>query len=688
PIVPFRNVQVLYGSGGSDFLGVNAIGGVVHFETLDPTPEAQFSYDQGYGTFGRLASSATATGMAGHLGYALAYGASGLDGPLSHTLLYQPNAAFDQSATLPAVRNLAVYPDDSSAISRSSLVKLRYGDDAHNSVTFTSVISSYWVDKTGNGDGDYLDYTPALAFGEQLLAHKTSSDPCAAGTFTATNANGVPNGAGPGGIADGGVACQTPAQYAFFNEGWQGSGTSWQTFALNDEDLAFRHAGAHSRASVDAFTTRYDNNIDRRFNLPFVALPGDKGSSKSSQVTSNGVLAQKDFLGERNDVGAGFSYLNNAYLQRAVNANGKVTSGSPVDTETAFFVRDAYHPEHSNLSGFLTVWAKRASETQTSYIDPRIALVYHTTPRDIVRASFGATTTQPSSDMIGEPFIQAPPGGAGGGASITCGGLNSIGSAPSSLLKPERGVDQELAYAHRWTRDTQVQVSLYNVNVFDKLYSTIVPLSQTGTTFIDPAYLASVNAQIAGKCGAAVAPSLLGVSGNFNVGTLRARGLDIAGRYRIDPRLFFDYDWSLTSTILLGANPLLLQKTLTLIPGDQVPRLPLHTFSGSFDATMRDGLNVRYTLHAVSVNNTKALPAYDYSDLRLLYPLRRGTFSVTVSNVFNQWADIRGLRYEGVPLPLNGYATGASYAPYTGASAAEQFGLPYRTIYFNYELRG
>jgi hypothetical protein len=71
-----------------------------------------------------------------------------------------------------------------------------------------------------------------------------------------------------------------------------------------------------------------------------------------------------------------------------------------------------------------------------------------------------------------------------------------------------------------------------------------------------------------------------------------------------------------------------------------------------------------------------------------LYPLRRGTFSVTVSNVFNQWADIRGLRYEGVPLPLNGYATGASYAPYTGASAAEQFGLPYRTIYFNYELRG
>lgn len=41
------------------------------------------------------------------------------------------------------------------------------------------------------------------------------------------------------------------------------------------------------------------------------------------------------------------------------------------------------------------------------------------------------------------------------------------------------------------------------------------------------------------------------------------------------------------------------------------------------------------------------------------------------------------LRYEGVPLPLNSYAQPSAYAPYVGANATEQFGLPFRTIYFS-----
>ena len=47
PLFPFRDVQVLYGSGGSDLLGINAIGGVVNFQTLDPTPTQQVSVMRG-----------------------------------------------------------------------------------------------------------------------------------------------------------------------------------------------------------------------------------------------------------------------------------------------------------------------------------------------------------------------------------------------------------------------------------------------------------------------------------------------------------------------------------------------------------------------------------------------------------------------------------------------------------------
>ena len=144
---------------------------------------------------------------------------------------------------------------------------------------------------------------------------------------------------------------------------------------------------------------------------------------------------------------------------------------------------------------------------------------------------------------------------------------------------------------------------------------------------------------------------------------------------------------ALASTVLLDANTSLLQANETLILGSQLPLVPLHTFTGAVDGTLANGLNIRYMLHAVSSNNTKSLPAYDYSDLRIAYPIHNSTISVTVSNLFNQWADIRGLRYEGVPLPLNGYANTASYTQYTGANATEQFGLPYRSIYFSYEFR-
>jgi hypothetical protein len=58
------------------------------------------------------------------------------------------------------------------------------------------------------------------------------------------------------------------------------------------------------------------------------------------------------------------------------------------------------------------------------------------------------------------------------------------------VLKPERGVDEDLAYGHRFADDSQVQLTLCNVNVYDNLYSTTVPLSTAGTGFIDPAYLA------------------------------------------------------------------------------------------------------------------------------------------------------------------------------------------------------
>ena len=595
---------------------------------------------------------------------------------------------------------MGVYKDDSLAVSRSGLAKLRYALNDTSNLTFTSVVSSYWNDKTGNGDGDYTPYALALAQGEGNLAGyspatfaKLGLAACPAGTFVATNANGQPNGFGPPpkgsapgtlGPLDGGITCQTPQQYAAFNTGYAGAGTAWQAFNFGDYHLGFSSTPRNQIVRADVFTNRYLDTISRQYALPFISEPGDSSQAfyARDNVAETGATVSDTFRGRDNDFGLGYSYLNTAYdLSFATPSGG--SAGTPIVNESGFVLHDIYHPQSGPLTAYLDGSLKRSTATNTWNADPRASLVYSASNHDVARFSVGATTTQPSGDELDQPFVPSPPGGAGGGAGINCVS-NSIGTAPSSVLKPERGVDTELAYGHRFRDDSQVQLTLYNVNIYDKLFSTTIPLSQSGTGFIDPVYLAQATAAIAKSCPNAAAT--LAVTGTFNVGQERSRGAMLGGRQRLARNTFIDYDWTLDSTALVSAPVQLLQANVTLIPGAQLAHLPLHTFVGGLDQVVGHALDLRYTIHTFSAGNTKSLPAYNYSDLRASVPLGRGLVSVTVSNLFNQWANIQGLRGEGVPLALNAYATAANYAPLVGNAATEQFGLPYRTIFFNYAL--
>jgi outer membrane receptor protein involved in Fe transport len=694
PVYSFGDTTVLYGSA-SNLVGVDAIGGVINFQTLDPTPQYQTSITQGFGTFQQLSTSLRSTGTVGKLGYAVAYGTGYLDGPFRNANFYQPGAAFDQSVLSGPIHDLGIYTDDSGTTIRADLLKLVYNFDPKNSLTYTNVTSSRWENKTGNGDGDFLPYPTALARGNQLLASynpKSPSSPytCPSGTFPATNALGLLNGFGPNGQPDGGTTCQTPTAYANYNTGWQGAGPSWQAFHLYDNTLTYQYQTGNSVFRTTLYNSLYNNPWDRTFQLPFYTYPGSNASWRDTGVNESGFISSDDLLSTNNDFELGTSYLNNAYfMTENSNDNGNLSNSSsnPYAWETAFFARDVYHPAGSPFAAFANIWDKHASATNTTYVDGRVSVVDRVAPHDIVRGSFGSTTTQPSQDMLNKSYVPNDDIiGAGGGADITCDGLNSIGTTPTSAIKPERGVDQEVAYTHSWTNDSLTQLTLYNTNVFDKLYSTIVSTQQTGTGFIPPALLQEFLNAVGAKCGNAVAPSLLGLTGNYNVGTMRAKGADLSGRYRATRRLYFDYDWALTSTVLLGATTPLLEDNLTLIPYSQLARVPLHTANLSADYTIGHGLDLRYTVYTVSAGNTKSLPAYNYSDFTAGYPLGPGILTATVLNLFNQYATIAGLIGEGVPLPLNQYAKPSAYAPYIGDAADEQFGLPFRTVYFSYQF--
>jgi hypothetical protein len=685
PIFGIKNIAVTYGSAGTELTGVNAIGGIVDQQTISPTPDQRFALTQGWGSFSKMDSAIQATGTINRLGYAVAYGVGSTDGPFKDDYFYQPGAAYDPSATDPAVRALGVYKDDSLAVARSGLVKLRYDLSSATHVTVTSLASSYWEDKTGNGDGDYLTPTVALATGNQLLASKSTKDPCPAGEFTATNGNGTPWGTGPNGAPDGGSPCQTPQSYAGFIAGLQGAGPAWQSFNFNDEAIHIESDGARQNLRLDAYTNRYLNTGDRTFALPFVSTPGDVASWHNYNVSTTGAQLSDTFAGRNNQFSVGYQYDNYAYN---ISKNGEL-EGAPVVQETGPFLREAYHPEASPLAAYASLYLRHATETDSSYVDPRLALVY-TAPggRDVIRGAVGATTTEPAANLLDQQFTFSKEFAAGGGGGLNCGSANSIGSAPSSVLKPERGVDEEAAYGHRFSGDSQVELQLYNVNVYDYIASTITPLSTLGTGFLTPAQLATAEATLASVCGSTANPlALLGVSGSVNVNQLRSRGFMLGGRQRVTRGLFFDYDWNLTSTVLVSAPVQYLQQNLTAVPGSQVPRLPLHTLDFSADGQPLPKLDVRYTLHAIGDNNTKRLGGYNYSDLRIAGTVGPGTFAVTVSNLWNQNAFIYGYLGQGEPLPLNQYATKASYAPYIGAAATEEFGLPYRALFLTYTLQ-
>jgi len=682
PLAPFRDLSVTYGSG-SNLLGTSAIGGVVDLRTLQPTPDARVNLDLGYGSFGRSAANVTATGTAGRLGYAFAYGSSGLDGPIRHAHTYQPAAAFDVTATDPAVHAIGVYDADASADSHAALAKLQYDLTPTDRIVATGVFDGYYENKSGNGDGDYLDGAPALAFAQRLVGKGST---CGAGLVQVSNAAGGPGGAGPGGTPDGGAQCVTAQQYAAATSGWQGNGPAFQTFDLADYQLAYEHTRADSLARVVVFADRYDDFVSRQFRLPFVASPGDSFSVSENDEREGGALATFDRSWRNNTAGIGYTFVNTSFAL-ARDTSKASSFSAPVAHQQTYTLRDVYRAGGSPLSLFGNLALTQASATQRYALDPRLTVLDSLTAHDVVRVSAGATTTQPAGNQLAHPFVPQTLGSAGGGGGVKCGALNAIGSVPSSALRPERGVDEEVAYAHGFGGDAFAQVALYDVRVYDKLYSALTPLATTGSSFIPPAFLAQQLAAIANACGSTDPATLAGLNGTFNIGQMRARGFTLSGRHRLDRQTAFDYAWTLDSTALVAVPVTYLQSNLNVVPGSQLPGLPLHTLDASLDRVVGNGIDVRYTFHWVSDNNTKRLPAYDYSALRVSAPLAHATVSLAVDNLFGQHAEIRGLLYEGEPYALNAYATPAAYAPYTGAAASERFGLPYRSVYLDASFR-
>ncbi|HEY5095185.1 MAG TPA: TonB-dependent receptor [Candidatus Eremiobacteraceae bacterium] len=711
PVFGLRAINVFYGSG-SNLYGVNAIGGVINMETLAPTRTPENTFSQSFGTFDKLSSAVQSTGTfgGGKLGYALAYGTQGLDGPFKHDNFYQASASFDQYATNPSTRALGVYQDDTSFVNKSGLMKLVYDVNPNTHLTAAYLGSNEWDDKTGNGDNDYLPYQVELAAGQGNLAAAIGSgaDPCTLAnpnTFTVgfNNGGGTP-GKDRSGNPDGGSQCQTPQSFAKANFGYQGAGPAWQAYHSNDYHLGLDTKLGRGTLTVDTFSNFYIHNYDRTFGRPDQCGTDDSGnpiypcttpdpSWHVDQDTNTGASIADDFSGTANDIGVGFFYENTSSLYREYRgAPVSATITAPVTHDTAFFLRDAYHKPDAKLTTYLNAWFKHSTITNTSYFDPRIAFVWSNT-NDVWRLAGGETSTQPTPQDLDQPTSPSSLGAFTGGG-VSCTSLNQIGNVPSAALRPERASDMELSYGRRFGGDSIAQLSLYNTNLFNQIYGVTVPLSEVPVLGFDPTPYANAISSLCPGVSPQEALALLGLGGNLNIGHTFARGIELTGKQHLIGGMSLDYSYDTQSAVLQSQEPALIDPahggSVSFIPGSQLPNVPLHKYSYAFDYAFGRGVEARLSTYHLSENNANNLPAYGYSDFDLSMPAGADRLiSMNINNVFQSHADYRNEVGLGYPLALNRFASASNgdYTPFFGSAATERFNLPFRTIEFAYQVK-
>lgn len=652
PLGSIESTLVTYGSGAVGLYGVDAIGGSVDMQTLNPTVRPQGQVQYGIGSYGKQQAGAQTTGTLDKLGYAFSYGVTGTNGPF-------PGSVISQTGTRstnwdPTTFAGITYYVTSNYNLRNSLAKLRYSFSPSTSLTLTTYTANSWDDKSGNGDDDFI--TP------ELVAFHTTSN-------CSYKVPGVVVSTVFGGGSPKCVPLQEYIQGASGPAG--GGGLAWQALLNQDYHARFLTAlGKHSIV-VDGFADNFQQNYNRGASF----LNGPSALSRSPIYRAFGGLISDDIASGNNDFGFG------VYNQRQYT-NQRQQNGLPPATITAatlytrlnsYFIRDAWTPTQQ-LQLFLNAWEKDSLIGGWSF-DPRMSVVYRPEAADVIRVTGGASSADPAAI--------APSVGSPGG--ITPGNCQqiTIATVPTAGELPEKATDEEFSLAHRWVEDTVTQFTGYETNEKNTIFEAAAPIgpyvgliNELGGAGYIPAVLAHLN----GLCSPIpISVSNLFVTSNLNLATARARGFEASQRFRVNRNLVLDGYWDAQSTTFFDAPASLLMNNTTLIPGSQLPGIPLHKWGIYMDATSNKGGELYLNYAQLDSNNELHRPSYGIADMAITQQVGQHTFlNLGASNLFNQAVDYYGRIGLGVFIPENQFGTDTSGL----SQGTERFGLAPSSLSF------
>lgn len=659
PLFAVSNTLVTYGSGAVGLYGVDAVGGSVDLQTLNPTEVPQSAITYGFGSQGQQRFAVQTSATENKFGYVLLHGVLGTYGDFPSQVIAQTGSRGTDftSSTL----SQSTYPVSADYILRNDLAKFRYVFSPKTSLSFTAYSATSWDDKTGNGDNDFISYPFALLQAQQSTNCTTGSG--AAGIDVST---------------DSGSACITPQQYAQGASGPSGGGPgAFQALRNQDFHLRFLTQLGKHQIAVDGFTDNYGQ--DRERSASFINGPL---SALSLVYRSFGGLISDDIASATNDVGFGF-YTQRQYVNGDNISNGTFLPHAALQLKVdSFFLRDAYTPGE-RLTYFANMWLKHSLVGGNSF-DPRLSVVYRPTTSDVFRVTGGASSADPGPIALS----LTGPGGINPG---NCQ-LFSVGNAPSQGELPEKASDFEVSLAHKEVADTISQLVLYDTNETNTIFEGAAPASGFSNQIAQygPNYLPSVYSHIESICPNFAPPNPaptianLTITTNLNLAKSRAKGFEFSQRLRANDRLFFDGYYDAQSTVIFDAPVSFLVDNPTYINAAQLPAIPLHKYGLDADFTTSHGGELYLDYTHYDGNNPLARPAYGVTDMSISQALSDHiSVNVGVTNLFNSNVDTYGRIGLGVFVPENQFGPDSNGLN----QGSERFGLSAAAVGFSVTMR-
>lgn len=653
PKFAIGQTRVTYGSGALGLYGTDSIGGTVDMQTIEPTRTPHSQWTAGIGNMGTSFSDFQATGTLGRFGYAVVHASEGSYGPWAPAQRVQA-AALASGANGPdfSSANIAAntYSTSGNYLLRNDLLKVRYGIDDKTQLTVTAFSANSWDDKSGNGDNCFNTNAIQLYNAQQTIAggpttYPTSGTPGAPGVLTCNGSIAVNTNAGP--------QCYTAQQYANATTGLVPGGPGpWQAHRVFDLHGRLTRQIGSNFVTVDAFTNRYTTDYNR--NLAGGLDPTGSfytGGFDSQFYQTTGLLVSDDIANDRNDLGFGFYSQHQRIIGDKYSYDPNTNIGVIVPTQdfglnlASFFVRDDYRMSVAT-SAYMNAWLKHSTVTDKTTFDPRVSLVFRTSPSDVLRFTGGRSDGEPSPTLT-----QATPNLNTTYQNITNPprppGLTSIGSTSNPNLQPESSNDLELAFGHRFKDDTIIQLDVYESFEKNRIFSGRLPATVLGPNGI-PSYLLNAylhQIQLAypnltfGTGPGQIGPQDLGVSTSFNAASARMQGLELSGRYRFNRNFFADYTYDIQSAVYLAVPDFILQKNPTVTNGQQLAYLPLHKASFGLDFNTLRGFQARLDTYYLGENNGFGCGPFFYSNLGISQDVsKHATVNLGILNVFNNAA--------------------------------------------------